>query len=89
MLERNELFELFARQRADPAYWSAARLAAFYGCREDWVAVLLEFVAPPVYARVDGDVYGVRAVRPLEDFERAQQAARDGEVESGRREGAR
>jgi len=69
-LERNELFELFARHRADPRTWTAARLAAHYACREDWVEVLLEFVAPPVYARVDGDVYGVREIRSIEEFER-------------------
>ena len=68
-LERGELFELFARHRADPAHWTAARLAAHYACKKEWVEVLLEFVAPPVYARVDGDVYGVREIRSVEDFE--------------------
>ena len=76
MLERNELFELFARHRADPAYWTAERLAELYGSRSEWVGVLLEHVAPPIYARVDGDVYGVFAVRPEEEFSEADAAAK-------------
>jgi hypothetical protein len=92
-LERGELFELFARHRADPARWTAARLAAHYACKREWVEVLLEFVAPPVYARVDGDVYGVREIRSVEDFEalaegRAPGAAAAAAAAGGRAGGA-
>jgi hypothetical protein len=30
MLDRNELFEMYARHRADPAYWTPERLASYY-----------------------------------------------------------
>ena len=68
-LERGEVFELFARVRADPVYWTAARLAERYGTKEEWVAVLLETVTPPVLAVVDGSSYGVAAIRPVAAYE--------------------
>ncbi len=67
-LTRGQVFELFARRRADAGYWSAARLAAHYGTREEWVAALLEVAAPPVFAHVDGEQYGVFAIRPVADL---------------------
>lgn len=82
MLNRTELFELYARHRANPQYWDAARLAEAYGTKTEWVAVLLQFVAPPLYARVDGDVYGVFDIRPVDEFE-ARMAAADAAASGG------
>ena len=58
MLSRNELFELFARHRMDPAVWTPARLAELYSTKPDWVEALLESAAPPIVCTVDGDLYG-------------------------------
>lgn len=58
MLSRNELFELFARHRADPVVWTPARLAELYETKTAWVEALLESAAPPVVCTVDGDIYG-------------------------------
>lgn len=58
MLSRNELFELFARHRADPVVWTPARLAELYETKAEWVEALLESAAPPIVCTVDGDLYG-------------------------------
>jgi hypothetical protein len=67
-LSRGQLFELYARSRADPEYWTPARLAQQYNTREEWVAVLLEVAAPPMYAQVEGEQYGVHAIRPVSEL---------------------
>ena len=67
MLRRGALFELFARRRANPQLWTAERLAEHFNTRVEWVEVLLEMAAPPVFAQVDGVPYGVLEVRPLDD----------------------
>jgi hypothetical protein len=71
LLDRGELFELFARARADPAYWTPEALASFYGTRADWVAALLDSVSPPIFAAVDGDAYGVYDIRLPEDMDKS------------------
>jgi hypothetical protein len=115
MLDHTEVFELFARHKADPAYWTAERLAAKYEtseCRRGaaraprsrhlppgalhhrhatpppsrlhnapvaetaWVEVLLEYVSPPVYCHVDGEPYGVYAIRPTTDLEAPETSSR-------------
>lgn len=67
-LTRGEVFELYARQKADPAYWTPARLAAHYRTREEWVEALLEVAAPPIFAHVDGEQYGVYAILPVSEL---------------------
>jgi hypothetical protein len=64
MLDRVALFELFARHRANPEYWTAPRLAALYGTKAEWVEVVLESAAPPVLCTVDGELYGTKDRRP-------------------------
>jgi hypothetical protein len=67
MLRRGALFELFARRRANPALWTPERLAEHFQTRVEFVEVLLEVAAPPVFAQVDGVPYGVFEVRALDD----------------------
>jgi hypothetical protein len=67
MLRRGALFELFARRRANPSLWTPERLAEHFQTRVEYVEVLLEVAAPPVFAQVDGVPYGVYEVRPLDD----------------------
>jgi len=67
-LHRNEVFELFARHKSDPEYWTASRLGEYYATKTEWVEVLLEFISPPIYAQVDGTAYGVLAVRSEDEF---------------------
>ena len=67
-LHRNELFELFARHKSDPEYWTPARLGEYYATKSEWIEVLLEFISPPIYAQVDGTAYGVLAVRSEAEF---------------------
>jgi hypothetical protein len=57
-LDRLELFELHARHRADPGYWTPARLADLYRTKVEWIDVLLNSTSPPVLCTVDGDIYG-------------------------------
>jgi len=68
LLDRGEVFELFARRRADPVYWTPARLSQHYGTKEEWVEILLETISPPLFAQVDGDQYGVFAILPVSDL---------------------
>ena len=67
-LHRNEVFELFARHKSDPEYWTPSRLGEYYATRPEWIEVLLEFISPPIYAQVDGTAYGVLAVRSEDEF---------------------
>ena len=68
MLERTEMMELFARHKADPAYWTAARLSELYGCKQAWVEVLLQYTSLPVYANVEGEEYGVYAIKDVNEM---------------------
>ena len=34
----------------------------------EWVEVLLEYAAPPIYCSVDGDAYGVYEIRSFDDM---------------------
>jgi hypothetical protein len=70
MLDRGEVFELFARHKANPQYWTPEKLAELFGTQTEWVKVILEFSAPPVYVQVDGEAYGVYDIRPMEDLEK-------------------
>jgi hypothetical protein len=64
-LDRVELFELHARHRADPAFWTVRRLADHYDAKPEWVEVLLQYTSPPTYVQVDGRAYGVVEVRDM------------------------
>ena len=66
-LDRTQIFELFARARADPGYWTSARLAERFNTKQDWVEALLELTAPPIIVNVDGKTYGVYGVRRIND----------------------
>lgn len=91
-LDRGEVFELFARHRADPDYWTPARLAERYFTKPEWVEVLLAYASPPVFANVDGEAYGVYDIRTHDDMharhERASAAERSAyaEAQAARRE---
>ena len=67
-LTRGEMFELFARHKADPAYWSPKNLAQHYSTSEHWVEALLEVAAPPKFVQVHGEEYGVHAIRPTSEL---------------------
>lgn len=67
-LGRSEMFELFARHKADPGYWTHAKLAEYYGTKEEWVEILMDTVTPPTFAQVDGEQYGVVAIKPTKDM---------------------
>lgn len=69
LLERAEVFELFARIRADPLYWTPDRLSQFYGTHRAWVEALVESVSPPLLTVHEGEAYGVYDIRPLEDVD--------------------
>ena len=66
-LDRTQIFELFARARADPGYWTSARLAERFDTKQEWVDALLDLTAPPVIVNVDGKTYGVYEVRRVGD----------------------
>ena len=63
------MFELFARHKADPDYWTAERLAVKFETKVEWVAALLQYVSPPMYAQVDGEAYGVYEIRSMHYLE--------------------
>lgn len=72
-----QIFELFARNREDPEYWTAARLADEYFTREEWVTALLQYMMPPTFVKFEGDFYGVyEVVGGPEDTEAARAAKR-------------
>jgi hypothetical protein len=70
-LERGEVFELYARHKADPDYWTAERLADKYDTKPEWVEVLLNYASPPLFVQVDGDAYGVVAIKSYADMHQA------------------
>lgn len=67
-LERGEIFELYARHKADPDYWTPERLADKYDTKPEWVEVLLQYASPPLFVQVDGQPYGVFAIRSYQDL---------------------
>lgn len=73
-LNRAELFEIFARHRADPGFWTAERLAEQYDTKPEWVEVLLQYSSPPMYVQVDGLAYGVVEIRDMADLGRDEEA---------------
>lgn len=77
MLERGELFDLFARYRANPTYWTIERLAEVYNTKPEWIKVILQFISPPMYVDVEGEVYGVVDIRSTEDYEQKAVANAD------------
>jgi hypothetical protein len=68
MLDRNEIFELFARNKANPSFWTPERLADYFNTKVEWVNAILEFTSPPIYADVDGETYGVYEIRGLDEM---------------------
>ena len=75
MLDRNEIFELFARHKANPIFWTSQRLADYFNTKVEWVNAILEFTAPPIYADVDGETYGVYEIRSLEEMNKLPESA--------------
>ena len=58
------IFELFAKNREDPDYWTPHRLADYFNTREAWIRALLQYNMAPTFVRVRGRP---AAPRPLAD----------------------
>ncbi|KAA0161129.1 hypothetical protein FNF27_02858 [Cafeteria roenbergensis] len=54
-----DIFEMFAKHRLDPEYWTYTRLAEHFLTREDWVRALLQYNMAPTFVKFEGDFYGV------------------------------
>lgn len=47
-----DIFEMFAKHRLDPDYWTYTRLAEHFLTREDWVRALLQYNMAPTFVKV-------------------------------------
>ena len=75
-----DIFEMFAKHRLDPEYWTYTRLAEHFLTREDWVRALLQYNMAPTFVKVRRQQCAGQAARPL-----AWRDPPEGSLERGRR----
>lgn len=90
MLDKNQLFEIYAKHRSDPDKFTPRALAELYETEEAWVRTILQYTLAPTFVEFEASVYGVYEVRDLagKSLEEAQRERIVRRAVEGEREAA-